>query len=124
MSFGLESVHTIVRSGTELVFTAQETLTPAFNPADHWVVTLIFGREERAEKAEQSLRALIPMQFYQGGDVTGIVAHAGHSLQSIGVSQTIIDRLAYQRGVTLRLASLSNSAHRDYYVTPLQESRR
>jgi len=64
------------------------------------------------------------VQFFQGGDITGIVAHAGHSLQSIGVSQTVIDRLAYQRDVSVTLVSPENSAHRDYYVTPLQESRR
>ena len=123
MTFGLDSVHTVARSGKELVFTAQENPAPAFNPPAHWVVTLMFESEEQAGKAEESLRVLRPMRFFHGDGLTGIVAHAGHSLQSIGVSQTVIDRLAYQRDIALKLVTPSNSTHRDYYVTPLQALR-
>jgi hypothetical protein len=94
MTFGLNTVHTVARSGKELIFTAQENPAPAFNPPAHWVVTLMFESEAQAGKAEESLRALHPVQFFHGDGLAGIVAHAGHSLQSIGVSQSVIDRLA------------------------------
>jgi hypothetical protein len=121
LTFGVESLHTIVRSGAELVFTAQEKPAPMFNRPEHWVVTLFFETAEAAARQEEALRSLKPLSYFQGDDhLTGIVARAGHSLQAIGVSQSVVDQLAFQQGVQAKLVSSEQAAHRDYYLSSAQ----
>jgi hypothetical protein len=114
--FDAGSLATIARSGQEVVFTAREVAAPAFNPHLHWVVTLLFRTEADAEGAESTLLKLRPAEFFQGEDLTGIIAHCGHSFQSVGVPASKLEAIARRRGLTLTLVSAESSAHRDYYA--------
>lgn len=116
MLFDPASLATIVRTGREVVFTAREVVAPAFNPDLFWVVTLLFGTESASEKAEARLKTLTRAEFFQGKELTGIIAQCGHSLQSVGVPNAELDALARRRGLTLTLVSPENSRHRDYYA--------
>ncbi len=114
--FDAGSVATIARTGREVVFTAREVTAPAFNPHLHWVVTLLFRSEAGAEGAESTLHKLRPAKFFQGEEITGIIAHCGHSFQSTGVPVSKLEAIAKRRGLTLTLVSAENSEHRDYYA--------
>jgi hypothetical protein len=119
LSFGMETIHTIVRSGQELAFTAQENPTPSFNGPDYWVITLFFTTAESAAQYEAELRSLKSQVLFLGDhEVSGIVARGGHSMQAIGVSDSVVELLAYRHGAKARLVSSAKSAHRDYYLLP------
>jgi hypothetical protein len=119
LSFAMVSIRTIARSGQELAFTAQENPAPAFNGPDHWVITLFFATAEGAARYEAELRSLKPQVLFLGDhEVSGIVARGGHSLQAIGVSDSVVELLAYRHGARARLVSSAKSAHRDYYLLP------
>jgi hypothetical protein len=116
MLFDPASLATIARTGHEVVFTARELVAPNFNPDLFWVVTLLFSAEGAAQHTEARHRTLKPEEFFQGQELTGIIAQCGHSLQSIGVPNTELEALARRRGLTLTLVSPENSQHRDYYA--------
>lgn len=120
MLFDAGSVATIARTGQEVVFTAREVSAPAFNPHLHWVVTLLFRMEADAEGAESTLRSLRPAEFFQSKDLTGIIAHCGHSFQSVGVPASALEAIAKRRGLALKLVSAESSEHRDYYAVSEQ----
>jgi len=107
--FDAGSVATIARAGREVVFTAREVTAPTFNPHLHWVVTLLFRTETGAEGAESALHKLRPAEFFQGDDLTGIIAHCGHSFQSVGVPAFALESIAKRRGLTLTLVSAEDS---------------
>ena len=121
LSFGLKTIHTIVRSGKEVAFTGQEQPAPVVNGPDHWVITMFLADDEAAVRLEEKLRSLKPQVLFQGDDgLTGIVARGGNSLQAIGVSESAVELLAHRHGAKARLMSSERSMHRDYYLLPLE----
>ena len=121
LSFGLKTIHTIVRSGKEVAFTGKEQPAPVVNGPDHWVITLFVANDEAAVRLEEKLRSLKPQVLFQCDDgLTGIVARGGHSLQAIGVSESAVELLAGRHGAKPRLMSSERSMHRDYYLLPVE----